>query len=234
MKSKLWLVTIVMIAALALSACGTPALSGTLSAAPALNQVPANTVTAPGKSTAALGSVSDLEQTLEQIYTQVNPSVVAIQVVEKAGGIAAIPFFNDPGQNPGQGVLRRKRWFRLLGQDRHIVTVSRRSSADKISVVLSTARTSRHCRQHQSHIDLAVISESSGGPAHCPSRWRFRAVKSANGRRHQQSVRHENTMTVGFVSAIDDRSADGTTGVSYDSRRSRPMPRSIPATPAAS
>ena len=124
MKSKLWLVTIVMIAALALSACSTPALSGTLSAAPALNQAPANTAAAPGKSTAALGNVSDLEQTLEQIYTQVNPSVVAIQVVESASASTLNPFFNNPGQNPGQGVPQAQ----ALGsgfvwdKDGHIVT----------------------------------------------------------------------------------------------------------------
>ena len=58
MKSKLWLVTVIMIAALVLSACGTPALSGTLSAAPALNQAPANTAPTTGRSAAALGSVS--------------------------------------------------------------------------------------------------------------------------------------------------------------------------------
>ena len=109
MKSKLWLVTIVMIAALALSACGTTALSGTLSAAPALNQAPANSAATSSKSTAALGSVSDLEQTLEQIYQQVNPSVVAIQVVEQASASSVNPFFNNPGQS-GQERPRRRRW----------------------------------------------------------------------------------------------------------------------------
>ena len=57
MKSKLWLVTVVMIAALVLSACGTTALSGTLSAAPALNPAPASSAPTASKSTAALGSL---------------------------------------------------------------------------------------------------------------------------------------------------------------------------------
>jgi S1-C subfamily serine protease len=107
MKSKLWLVTIVMIAALALSACSAPALSGTLSAAPTLNQAPATSApalnqapsgatSATGQSTAALGNVSDLQQTVEQIFQQVNPSVVAIQVVEQASGSSTNPFFNNP------------------------------------------------------------------------------------------------------------------------------------------
>src|SRR5512139_3629657 len=98
MKSKLWLVTIIMIAALVLSACGTTALSGTLSAAPALNQAPASSTSTSGQSTAALGSVADLEQTLQQIYQQVNPSVVAIDVVGRGLATSAIPFFGDNGQ----------------------------------------------------------------------------------------------------------------------------------------
>src|SRR5512136_581523 len=102
MKAKLGFVTVVMIAALVLSACGTTALSAPVSAAAVLNQAPASSTSTLSKSTAALGNVSDLEQTLEQIYRQVNPSVVAIQVVEQAGGIAVNPFFNNPGQETPQ------------------------------------------------------------------------------------------------------------------------------------
>ena len=92
MKSKLWLVTIVMIAAFALSACSPAALSSTLSAAPAaLNQAPASSAPQASSAAPALGSVSDLEQTLQQIYQQVNPSVVAIDVVGQASGACRHP-----------------------------------------------------------------------------------------------------------------------------------------------
>src|SRR5512143_762319 len=85
MKSRIWLVTIVMIAALALSACGPAAPSATVNTAPAasasnLQPVAAVNPATVAKSSAAIGSISDLESTLEQIYQQVNPSVVAIQV----------------------------------------------------------------------------------------------------------------------------------------------------------
>ena len=120
MKSKLWLVTIVMIAALVLSACGTTALSGTLSAAPALNQAPASSAPTSSKSAAALGTVSDLEQTLEQIYQQVNPSVVAIQVVEQASASSVNPFFNNPGQGTPQAQALGSGF--VWDKDGHIVT----------------------------------------------------------------------------------------------------------------
>ncbi len=90
MKTKLWLVTIIMIAAFALSACSPAALSstaGAVPAAPASNLQPvAAAGTAPfQKRRGVIGNVADLEATLQQIYEHVNPSVVAIQVVENSG-----------------------------------------------------------------------------------------------------------------------------------------------------
>ncbi len=64
------------------SAAAAPAAPLTNVAAPTTNNAPAP-VTATGP-VAAAGSVSDLEATLEQIYSQVNPSVVAIDVIEGA------------------------------------------------------------------------------------------------------------------------------------------------------
>ncbi len=228
MKSKLWLVTIVMVAALVLSACGTPALSGPLSAAPVLNQAPANTAAAntaaaPSKSTAALSNVSDLQQTVEQIYQQVNPSVVAIEVVEQASATSGNPFFNNPGQNPGQGTPQAQ----ALGsgfvwdKDGHIVTNNHVvDGAQKISVTFSDGTTvPATVVGTDPDSDLAVIKVNVSADQLQP----VKVADSAQVKVGQLAVAignpfgHENSMTVGFVSAIG-RSipADGgTSNVSY-------------------
>ncbi len=220
MKSKLWLVTIVMIAALALSACGTTALSGTLSAAPALNQAPASSPSSTGKS-AALGNVSDLEQTLEQIYTQVNPSVVAIHVVEKAGGSISIPFFNNPGQEAPQVQPQALGSGFVWDKDGHIVTNNHVvAGAEKVSVTFSDGTiVPATVVGTDPDSDLAVIKVDYPADQLQP----VKVADSTQVKVGQLAVAignpfgHENTMTVGFVSAIG-RSipADGgTASVSY-------------------
>ena len=230
MKSKLWFVTIVMIAALALSACSSAAPSTTASTAPAaaapasnLQAVAAVSSAPVAKSSVAIGSISDLEATLEQIFAQVNPSVVAIEVVEKAGTTTSIPFFGNPGQNPGQGVPQAQ----ALGsgfvwdKDGHIVTNNHVvDGAAKISVVMSDGTTvPATVVGNDPDSDLAVIKVNL--PAD-----QLQPVKVADSKQvkvGQLAVAignpfgHENTMTVGFVSAIG-RSipADGgTSNVSY-------------------
>jgi serine protease Do len=230
MKSKLWLVTIVMIAALALSACGTTALSGTLSAAPALNQAPAssalaanqapaNAAPASGQSSAALGTVSDLEQTLEQIYQQVNPSVVAIQVVEQAAAASANPFFNSPGQETPQAQALGSGF--IWDKDGHIVTNNHVvAGAQKVSVTFADGTiVPATVVGADPDSDLAVIKVNVPADQLQP----VKVADSGQVKVGQLAVAignpfgHENTMTVGFVSAIG-RSipADGgTSGVSY-------------------
>ncbi len=228
MKTKLWLVTIIMIAAFALSACSPAALSSTAGAAPVAStsaqtsnlQPVAAAGTAPvARSAAVIGNVADLEATLEQIYEHVNPSVVAIQVVEKATALnTGLPF-----DNQGQGVPQAQ----ALGsgfvwdKDGHIVTNNHVvAGAEKISVTFSDGTmVSAQLVGSDPDSDLAVIKVDY--PAD-----QLQPVKLADSEQvkvGQLAVAignpfgHENTMTVGFVSAIG-RSipADGgTTGVSY-------------------
>ena len=119
MKSKYLLMTIVMVVALALSACSPAALSAAINTAAAPNTAASSSAPATAPDTAAvpksisatvpntiskapaLGSIADMEQTLEQIYAQVNPSVVLIQVVEGQSSSTQVnPFFGN--QTPSQ------------------------------------------------------------------------------------------------------------------------------------
>ncbi|HTP11291.1 MAG TPA: trypsin-like peptidase domain-containing protein, partial [Anaerolineae bacterium] len=227
MKSKLWLVTIVMIAALALSACSSAAQPAVNSApaASASNLQPVAAVnTAPvTKSAAVIANVSDLEATLEQIYQQVNPSVVAIHVVEQASGTTSNPFFSNPGQNPDQGTPQAQ----ALGsgfvwdKDGHIVTNNHVvAGASKIDVTFSDGtNVPATLVGADPDSDLAVIKVNVPADQLVP----VKVADSSLVKVGQLAVAignpfgHENTMTVGFVSAIG-RSipADGGTGsVSY-------------------
>jgi serine protease Do len=225
MKSKLWLVTIVMIAALALSACSPAALSAVnnASVASASNLQPVAAVNAApaSKSAAVIANVADLEATLEQIYQQVNPSVVAIHVVEKASASAGLPFFNDP-TNPNQQPQAQALGSGFVwDKDGHIVTNNHvAAGTDKIEVTFSDGTiVPATLVGADPDSDLAVIKVNVPTDQLQP----VTVADSAQVKVGQLAVAignpfgHENTMTVGFVSAIG-RSipADGgTTGVSY-------------------
>jgi S1-C subfamily serine protease len=222
MKPKLWLVTIVMIAALALSACSPAALSGTLSAAPVANQAPAaNSAPTANTTVPALGSVSDLEQTLQQIYQQVNPSVVAIEVVGQASAASVIPFFGDNGQQQPQIPQQALGSGFVWDKEGHIVTNNHVvDGAEKISVTFSDGTiVPATLVGADPDADLAVIKVDLPADQLQP----VKVADSTQVKVGQLAVAignpfgNENTMTVGFVSAIG-RSipADGgTTGVSY-------------------
>lgn len=222
MKPKLWLVTIVLIAAFALTACSPTALSEVMAAAPARDQVPA-AISAPAANTtgSALGSVSDLEQTLQQIYQQVNPSVVAIQVVGQTSAASVVPFFGDNGQElpqiPQQGLGSGFVW----DQDGHLVTNNHVvDGAAKIWVTFADGTiVPATLVGADPDSDLAVIKVNLPADQLQP----VKVADSTQVKVGQLAVAlgnpfgNENTMTVGFVSAIG-RSipADGgTTGVSY-------------------
>src|SRR5512136_2637603 len=219
MKAKLGFVTVVMIAALVLSACGTTALSAPVSAAAVLNQAPASSTSTLSKSTAALGNVSDLEQTLEQIYQQVNPSVVAIEVVEQTSGVSANPFFNNPGQGTPQAQALGSGF--VWDTDGHIVTNNHVvAGAQKISVTFSDGSiVPATVVGTDLASDLAVIKVNVPADQLQP----VKVADSTQVKVGQLAIAlgnpfgNENTMTVGFVSAIG-RSipADGgTSTVSY-------------------
>ncbi len=204
MKSKVWFVTIIMIAALMLSACGTTALTGTLGAAPVLNQSVAHAAPTLSQSVAAAGNVSDLEQTLEQIYQQVNPSVVAIQVVESASGASANPFFNNPGQGTPQALALGSGF--VWDQDGHIVTNNHVvAGAQKISVTFSDGTiVPATVVGTDPDSDLAVLKVNVPADQLQP----VKVADSAQVKVGQLAVAignpfgHENSMSVGFVSAI--------------------------------
>jgi S1-C subfamily serine protease len=222
MKSRMWLVTSVMIAALALSACSPAALSGTLSTAPALNQAPAlNSAPTSNTTSPALGSVADLEQTLQQIYRQVNPSVVAIDVVGQAAAASIIPFFGDNGQQqpqiPQQALGSGFVWDKVghIVTNNHVV-----DGADKISVTFWDGTiVPATLIGADPDADLAVIKVNLPADQLQP----VTVADSKQVKVGQLAVAignpfgNENTMTVGFVSAVG-RSipADGgTMGTSY-------------------
>lgn len=230
MKSKSMFVTIVMLVALTLAACSPAALSSSVGAVPAAsassqasNLQPVSAVgSAPvAKSAAAIGNVSDLESTLEQIYAQVNPSVVAIQVVEKASGTFQLPF-NHPG---GQGLPQIQPQALGSGfvwdKDGHIVTNNHVvAGAEKVSVTFSDGTiVPATVVGTDPDSDLAVIKVDYPADQLQP----VKVADSTQVKVGQLAVAignpfgHENTMTVGFVSAIG-RSipADGgTSNVSY-------------------
>jgi serine protease Do len=230
MKTKLSLVTIVLIAAVVLSACSPAALSSTVGAAPAasastsnLQPVAAVSSVPTSKNAAVIANVADLEATLEQIYQQVNPSVVAIHVVESASASSGMPFFNNP-TNPNQ---QQQPQAQALGsgfvwdKDGHIVTNNHVvSGAEKIEVTFSDGTAvSAKLVGADPDSDLAVIKVDYPADQLVP----VKVADSAQVKVGQLAVAignpfgHENTMTVGFVSAIG-RSipADGGTGsVSY-------------------
>jgi len=96
------------------------------------------------------GDASDLlsayQDTLEKIYTTVNPSVVNICVVEKVDAsnfdtlqIPGFPFFNlPPGQEPPQQYQSALGSGFVWDRDGHIVTNNHVvSGADKIEVTFS-------------------------------------------------------------------------------------------------
>ncbi len=204
MKSKFWFITIIMIAVLALSACGTAALSGTLGVMPAVNQASASVASVPSKSIAALGNVSDLQQTLEQIYAQVDPSVVAIEVMEQASGSSANPFFNQPGQGAPQAQALGSGF--VWDKDGHIVTNNHVvAGAQKISVTFSDGTiVPATVVGTDPDSDLAVIKVNVPADQLQP----VKVADSTQVKVGQLAVAignpfgHENTMTVGFVSAL--------------------------------
>ena len=225
MKSKSMFVTVVMLIALTLTACSPAALSSTAGAAPAastatqgsnLQPVAAVNAAPVARSAAVIGNVADLEATLEQIYTQVNPSVVAIHVVEKATAMSSLPFDNQGQAQPQIQPQALGSGF-VWDKDGHIVTNNHVvAGSEKIEVTFSDGTiVPATVVGTDPDSDLAVIKVDY--PAD-----QLQPVKLADSQQvkvGQLAVAignpfgHENTMTVGFVSAIG-RSipADGGTG----------------------
>ena len=134
-KTSLWLVAVLLVSLVALSACSMPRFSN-VAAAQSATAAPTATALAVAQSPDPAGAVADLEGTLEQVYTQVNPSVVSVSVVltSKASSSVQIPGFpslpqtTQPQQVQGSGFV----W----DTQGHIVTNNHVvEGADKISVM---------------------------------------------------------------------------------------------------
>jgi serine protease Do len=158
-KTYVWLVILLLVSLVALSGCSIPqfpsaaaaqSATSTPTAMPTVAQVPAS-----------VGAVAALEGVLEQIYTQVNPSVVNIQVVQAASASASdipqIPGFPSiPSLPQAQQVLGSGFVWDTQG---HIVTNNHVvEGADKISVTFYDGTTvSGEVTGTDPDSDLAVI-----------------------------------------------------------------------------
>ena len=141
MKRYQVIATIVLLTTLLLSACSGTALSG--SSATGVLTAPQEIAQVTGEApSASLSSLSDYEQTLENVYTQVNPSVVNIQVVSQASSSIQMPQL--PGNpfgfgNPGSGNVQEALGSGFVWDDQgHIVTNNHVvNGATNISVTFS-------------------------------------------------------------------------------------------------
>ena len=78
-KTNLWLVAVLLVSLTVLSGCSIPQFPNVAAAAQSATSTPTATPVM-AEAPASAGAVAALEGTLEQIYSQVNPSVVNIQV----------------------------------------------------------------------------------------------------------------------------------------------------------
>jgi serine protease Do len=215
-KSMLWLTLVVALSLIVLPGCS------------AMNLLPAQTVRASAPVVVAptpmpaetasptkAGTLTDLEVTLERIYQDVSPSVVSIQVIQKQtvgmglpGMLPESPFFGQPLPQPSpqeqyqQGSGSGFVW----DKEGHIVTNNHVvEGADKIKVMFSDGTiVPGTVVGTDPDSDLAVVKVEL--PAD-----QLRPVQLADST--QVKVGHlavaignpfglENTMTVGFVSAL--------------------------------
>ncbi len=137
MKIRTLSITLLVAIALMLSACSAATLSTAAAANPPASattgQATAPVAVAPSGPVAAAGSITDLQQTLENIYAQVNPSVVAINVIENAAagnqGFGGLPqgHPNVPATALGSGFVWDKQGH--IVTNNHVV-----DGASKVSV----------------------------------------------------------------------------------------------------
>lgn len=206
MKTKnLWLVAVLLVALVALSACSTPQFSS-VAAAQSATAAPTATAVAVAQSPDSVGAVADLESTLEQVYAQVNPSVVSIQVVltstvsssVQIPGFPSIPQSSQPQEAQGSGFV----W----DTQGHIVTNNHVvDGANKISVMFSDGTiVPADITGTNPDSDLAVIKVDVPADALNP----VQMADSAQVKVGELAVAIgnpfglQNTMTMGIVSAL--------------------------------
>jgi serine protease Do len=204
------LVTPLLLFALILTGCGLP-IAAAQPAPPAAAPTAAVVPTPVAPVSPVVGTLTDLETTLEQIYTQVNPSVVNIRVVQKeevmSPAFPEIPGFpfvepQEPQEFYRQGAGSGFVW----DKEGHIVTNNHVvADADKISVTFYDGATvTGEVVGTDPDSDLAVVKVDV--PAD-----RLQPVQVADSTRVKvgqlavaigNPFALEGTMTVGFVSAL--------------------------------
>ena len=203
---------LVVLSLLALPGCGAVgqlAVQSVLPAAVQSQQGSADTATLTAPETGALtqGTVLDeLESTLSGIYENVNPSVVSIQVTEKVSTMSQqLPFYTAP-QTPEDQYQQGAGSGFVWDTQGHIVTNYHVvENADKISVQFSDGSiASAEVVGTDADSDLAVIKVDVPADRLYP----VTVADSTQVHVGQLSVAIgnpfglENTMTVGFVSAV--------------------------------
>jgi serine protease Do len=194
-----------------------------VAAQPAQGNTEAPAVAAPDTALTQGTVLDELEATLSGIYENVNPSVVSIQVTQKVSGMSQqLPFYGMTPQTPGDQYQQGAGSGFVWDTEGHIVTNNHViKDADKISVQFSDGTIApAELVGTDADSDLAVIKVDV--PAE-----RLHPVTVADST--QVHVGHlavaignpfalENTMTVGFVSAVGrsmPADLEGATGMSY-------------------
>jgi serine protease Do len=203
MKLRTMFVSIVVVAVLA-----TIGYVGSLWAAPAaaaFMQPAAPVAQASARSVPSLGTLTDLESTLENVYAQVNPSVVLINVVEQQTAAPNFrgrlgPQFQQPQQASalGSGFVWDTQGHIITNN--HVV-----DGADRISVTLSDGTTvAAHVVGADPDSDLAVLQVNMPASQLHP----VQLADSTLVKVGQFAIAignpfgEENTMTTGIISAL--------------------------------
>ncbi|MRS02627.1 PDZ domain-containing protein [bacterium] len=221
---KISALSIFLILAITLSACSTSPAKATLPATTEVAQTeqPQQSEPAATDANPVIGSLSSYQAALEEIYTKVNPSVVNIQVIEKAqvasNTTTENPFANIPGfefyfgspstpnqQSPSQPTQALGSGF-VWNKDGYIVTNNHVvANADKIQVTFSDG-TIANAKLVGTDVnsDLAIIQLED----YTGTLYPITSSESTNVKVGQVAIAIgnpyglENTMTVGIVSAV--------------------------------
>jgi serine protease Do len=206
-KQYLWIVALLLVSLTVLSGCSIPQFPNVAAAAQPATSTPAATAVV-AQSPASAGAVAALEGTLEQIYAQVNPSVVNIKVVQTASASASnipqIPGFPSiPSQPQVQQVLGSGFVWDSQG---HIVTNNHVvEGADKITVTFYDGSTvPAEVTATDPDSDLAVIkvdvSADQLQPVQVADSTQVKVGELAIAIGNPFGL--EGTMTMGIVSAL--------------------------------
>jgi serine protease Do len=229
-KTTIFLPMLILVAALLMSACSgvSVQIPGLASGAPVASAsggqlaVNSSPVSAPvAQAGSDIEVLAAYQQTLENIYQQVNPSVVNIRVVQKANAVSTdlnqlMPFFNNPDtnpQNPNNPQSQNPPTSQALGSGfvwdtaGHIITNNHVvDGAEKIEVRFSSGKTvTASLVGADPDSDLAVIKVDVPADQLVP----VKVADSNQVKVGQLAIAIgnpfglEGTMTAGIVSALD-------------------------------